>query len=161
MDASNVLMFYSTTFFRDVNGPSQGIPNNKAALWLSFGVGLANFLFTLPAYWWIDSKGRRFLLLATYPGMLFSMFGACLSFLGTSDNGKEARVGLFMFLFILFYSLGQGPGESFQNSNRVATTNQKLVAFAYASEVFPLYCREAGMSFAVFVNLFFAGEHTA
>jgi hypothetical protein len=32
------------------------------------------------------------------------------------------------------------------------------VAFTYASEVFPLFCREAGMSFAVFVNLFGAGK---
>ena len=133
-------MFYSTTFFRDVNGPGHGIPNSEAALWLSWGVGLANFLFTIPAYWWIDTRGRRFLLLATYPGMIISMFGACLSFQGASSTGKEARVGIFMFSFILFYSLGQGP-----------------VAFAYASEVFPLYCREAGMSFAVFCNLFGAG----
>ncbi|KAJ9605872.1 hypothetical protein H2200_009721 [Cladophialophora chaetospira] len=137
----NAIMFYSTTFFRDVDGPNnKGIPNNKAALWLSWGVGLANFVFTFPAYWWIDSRGRRFLLLATYPGMIISMLGACLSFLTTSDAGKEARVGVFMMLFILFYSIGQGP-----------------VAFTYASEVFPLFCREAGMSLAVFVNLFGAG----
>lgn len=108
---SNAIMFYSTTFFRDVNGPGQGIPNSKAALWLSWGVGLSNFLFTIPAYWWIDTRGRRFLLLATYPGMILSMLGACLSFMGASDTGKEARVGFFMFLFILFYSLGQGPGK--------------------------------------------------
>jgi len=103
-------MFYSTTFIRDVNGPKAGIPNSKPALWLSWGFGLANFLFTLPAYWWIDTRGRRFLLLATYPGMILSMLGACLSFLGPSDTGKEASVSFFMFLFILCYSLGQGPG---------------------------------------------------
>ena len=39
-------MFYSTTFFRDVDGPNKGIPNNKGALWLSWGVGLANFVFS-------------------------------------------------------------------------------------------------------------------
>ncbi len=32
------------------------------------------------------------------------------------------------------------------------------VAFAYSSEVFPLFNREVGMSWAVFVNLFFAGK---
>src|SRR6202012_2196316 len=84
----NAIMFYSTTFFRDVDGPNKGIPNNKAALWLSWGVGLANFAFTFPAYWWIDTRGRRFLLLATYPGMIISMLGACLSFLADSDSGK-------------------------------------------------------------------------
>lgn len=45
-----------------------------------------------------------------------------------------------MFLFVVLYSVGQGP-----------------VAFAYASEVFPLINREAGMSFSVFVNLTAAG----
>ena len=40
------------------------------------------------------------------------MLGACLSFTAKSDAGKEARVGVFMILFILFYSLGQGPGTT-------------------------------------------------
>ena len=39
------------------------------------------------------------------------MLGACLSFITASDAGKEARVGVFMMLFILFYSFGQGPGR--------------------------------------------------
>ncbi len=151
-------MFYSTTFFRDINGPNQGIPNDKNALWLSWGVGLANFVFTFPAYWWIDSRGRRFLLLATYPGMIISMLGACLSFTAKSDTGKEARVGVFMMLFILFYSIGQGPGRLWRIPSSILA-NSRLVAFTYASEVFPLFCREAGMSLAVFVNLFGAGEH--
>jgi hypothetical protein len=35
--------------------------------------------------------------------------------------------------------------------------DSSIVPFAYSSEVFPLLNREAGMSFAVFVNLFGAG----
>ena len=109
-DSRNVLQFYSTVFFRDVNQPSpEGAEIN--ALWLSWGLGLANFLFTIPAYWGIDTLGRRFLLLATYPGMIISMFGASMSFLGGTDHERNVRVGVFMFLFIFFYSLGQGPGK--------------------------------------------------
>ncbi|ETN38614.1 uncharacterized protein HMPREF1541_06651 [Cyphellophora europaea CBS 101466] len=137
----NVLAFYSTVFIQDINGQST---RNVRALWLSWGLGLANFLFTFPAYWWIDKYGRRFLLLATYPGMIVSLFAACLSFLGdagsAADDKRIIRVCFFIFLFILFYSLGQGP-----------------VAFAYSAEVFPLWNREAGMSLAVFVNLTGAG----
>ena len=106
----NVLQFYSTVFFRDVNQPSPNAAEINA-LWLSWGLGLANFLFTIPAYWGIDTLGRRFLLLATYPGMIISMFGASMSFLGGTNDERNIRVGVFMFLFILFYSLGQGPGK--------------------------------------------------
>ena len=105
----NVLAFYSTTFFRDISGRSTtSISTN--ALWLSWGVGLANFVFALPAYLWIDTRGRRFLLLATYPGMIFSMFGACMSFLA-NDSVKKPLICTFMFLFVVFYSCGQGPGK--------------------------------------------------
>ena len=48
--------------------------------------------------------------------------------------------GGILTLQVLFYSIGQGP-----------------VAFPYASEVFPLFNREAGMSLSVFINLFGAG----
>lgn len=120
--ASNVLQFYSTVFFRDVNQPSPKAAKINA-LWLSWGLGLANFLFTIPAYWGIDTLGRRFLLLATYPGMIISMFGASMSFLGGTDDERNVRVGVFMFLFILFYSLGQGPGKQYiQSSPQPADT---------------------------------------
>lgn len=137
---ANVLAFYSTVFLRDI---SESNTSNKEALWLSWGLGLANFLFTFPAYWGIDKLGRRFLLLITYPFMFTFMLGACLSFLGGTPHEERIRVCVFMFLFFAFYSLGQGP-----------------VAFAYSSEVFPLFNREAGMSFAVFINLTGAGMYT-
>ena len=83
------------------------------ALWLSWGIGLANFLFTFPAYCLIDKHGRRFLLLVTCPGMAISMLAACLSFLIPVESG--ARIGViafWMFVFIFFYSWGQGPGKN-------------------------------------------------
>jgi Sugar (and other) transporter len=73
--------------------------------------------------------------------MALSMLAACLSFM--IPDGHSARPGViafWIFVFIFFYSWGQGP-----------------VPFAYSSEIFPLYNREQGMSFAVFINLFFAG----
>lgn len=137
---ANVLSFYSTVFLKDIN---QSSSSNKDALWLSWGLGIANFIFTFPAYWLIDRWGRRSLLLATYPFMFVWMLGATLSFLGGTDHEQRIRVSVFMFLFFSSYSVGQGP-----------------VAFAYSSEVFPLFNREAGMSFAVFINLTGAGKQS-
>jgi MFS family permease len=129
----NILQFYSTTFFHSSSSSLLG-PS------LSLGFGLANFLFTFPIYHLIDKRGRRFLLLSSYPGMILSMLGASLAYNINNETRQLAVVVLFMFLFVFFYSWGQGP-----------------VPFAYSSEVFPLLNREAGMSFAVFANLFGAG----
>ncbi|KAF2023401.1 MFS general substrate transporter [Setomelanomma holmii] len=134
--AQNILQFYSTTFFHDPKLTS----NSLLGPGLSLGFGLANFIFTFPIYGFIDRRGRRFLLLSSYPGMIVSMFGACLSYNINNETRRLAVVVMFMFFFVFFYSWGQGP-----------------VPFAYSSEVFPLLNREAGMSFAVFANLFGAG----
>jgi MFS family permease len=72
--------------------------------------------------------------------MIVSMLGACLAYNIKGDTKRLIVVVCFIFLFVFFYSWGQGP-----------------VPFAYSSEVFPLMNREAGMSFAVFANLFGAG----
>ena len=105
----NILAFYSTVYIQDINHQS---PRSQKPLWLSWGLGLANFLFTFPAYWGIDKYGRRKLLLMTYPGMILSLLGACLSFTsGGTDTERTVRVSVFSFLFIFFYSTGQGPGK--------------------------------------------------
>jgi MFS family permease len=109
-------------------------------LWLSWGLGLANFLFTFPTYYFIDKRGRRFLLLLGFPCMALSMLAAALSFNLTS-GARNGVIAFFIFLFFFFYSWSGGP-----------------VPFAYSSEVFPLLNREVGMSFAVFCNLFGAGD---
>lgn len=132
----NILQFYSTTFFHDPSLSAHSLIGPG----LSLGFGFANFLFTFPIYPFIDKRGRRFLLLSSYPGMIVSMFGACLSYNISNETTRLVVVVSFIFCFIFFYSWGQGP-----------------VPFAYSSEVFPLLNREAGMSFAVFANLFGAG----
>jgi hypothetical protein len=137
MSLQNILQFYSTTFFHSPNHQSTSLLGPS----LSLGFGLANFIFTFPVYHFIDKRGRRFLLLSSYPGMILSMLGASLAYNIKDETRQLIVVVLFMFLFVFFYSWGQGP-----------------VPFAYSSEVFPLLNREAGMSFAVFANLFGAGK---
>jgi hypothetical protein len=103
----NILQFYSTTFFHD----PELAANSLLGPGLSLGFGVANFLFTFPIYGFIDKRGRRFLLLSSYPGMIVSMLGACLSYNISNETARLSVVVLFMFFFVFFYSWGQGPGE--------------------------------------------------
>ncbi|MCJ1355824.1 MAG: hypothetical protein MMC33_005816 [Icmadophila ericetorum] len=147
----NVLAFLSSTIFSEAVGstctkpgptPDQIAQANLSALGMSCGFGLANFLFTWPAWLMIDEKGRRYLLNLSFPNMMWTLLAAGLCFLIPTDDGST-RIGLIVFFVLLFtlaYSAGEGP-----------------VAFTLSAEVFPLLNREVGMSFAVFWNLLFAG----
>ncbi|KAF2721108.1 hypothetical protein K431DRAFT_76523 [Polychaeton citri CBS 116435] len=146
----NVLAFYSSTFFRDADAiqcpqgqrGQDGHPQSDlylGPLFLSWGTGLVNFIFAFPAYWLIDKKGRRWLLLVTLPFLALSLLGASLSFLipRAQNDAQGAVVATFAYIFYFFYSWGVGP-----------------VPFTLSAEVFPLENRVVGMSFSVFVNLF-------
>ncbi|KAI8624757.1 sugar transporter-domain-containing protein [Xylariaceae sp. FL1651] len=129
----NIIAFYSTTIFVDA-GFSQ-----FNALLVSLGFGAVNWLFAFPAFWTIDTFGRRSLLLFTFPQMTWTLLAAGLSTLASDKQTKLALVALFVFLFAAFYSPGEGP-----------------VPFTYSAEVFPLSHREVGMGFAVATCLFWA-----
>ncbi|GIC92847.1 uncharacterized protein Aud_009322 [Aspergillus udagawae] len=142
----NVLAFYSShlsdilTSRKDEKGRqlkcTPPAMNNRVA-WLNFGFGLANFLFTIPAYKFIDWRGRRVLLLISLGGMFFTLLAICGFFRITGS--EEAQIGLIIaftvIVFTLFYGIGAGP-----------------VPFTFSAEVFPLAFREVGMSFSVMVN---------
>jgi hypothetical protein len=74
--------------------------------------------------------------------MCIFLLAAGLSLL--NHNGSQgAQIGpvvLFVYLFTIMYSLGEGP-----------------VAFQYSAEVFPTIQREQGMAWAVCINNTFAG----
>jgi len=105
----------------------------------SMGFGLTNWLFAFPAFWTIDTFGRRSLLLFTFPQMTWTLLAAGLCTLIPMGMTRTVLVALFVFLFAAFYSPGEGP-----------------VPFTYSAEVFPLSHREIGMGFAVATCLFWA-----
>lgn len=111
----NVLEFYSSTLYGDAdNSCGEAYRSDPAhhirPLWLTWGLGLANFVFTFPAYWLIDRKGRRWLMLVTLPFMAVSMLATSLSFQIDQDNPAYLYViTLFTYIFIFFYSWGMGP----------------------------------------------------
>ena len=109
-------------------------------LWLSFGFAAANAVFSPIAYWFIDSKGRRFLLLVSLIAMIPLLLATGFSFQIQAYTARLVVVETFVILFTAAYSPGAG-----------------VVPFLYASEVFPLINREAGVSLACSTNFLLAG----
>ncbi|OCF33741.1 sugar transporter [Kwoniella heveanensis BCC8398] len=132
----NIISFYSSTIFTDVGY------TDVQALYASLGYGAVQVVFTIPTLFLIDTVGRRKLCLITFPLMCIFLLAAGLSLLKTTGprGGRIGPVVLFVYLFTIAYSLGEGP-----------------VAFQYSAEVFPTIQREQGMAWAVFINNFFAG----
>ncbi|KAM5344415.1 hypothetical protein ACJ41O_012951 [Fusarium nematophilum] len=132
----NIISFYSSTIFTDAGySPTE-------ALYASLGYGAIQVVATIPTLFLIDTKGRRTLCLITFPGMAIFLLAAGLSLLKTDGTRGEkiGPVALFVYLFTICYSLGEGP-----------------VAFQYSAEVFPTIQREQGMAWAVCINNTFAG----
>ena len=140
----NILSFLSSTIFNDAfNSGSSGLTDQnskKTALWISFGFGLTNHIFTWLALNVIDTRGRRWLLNRSFPAMAVTLLITGMCFLIEDTSVRVGLVATFSILFTLAYSPGEGP-----------------VAFTLSAEVFPLVDREVGMSFAVFWNLMGAG----
>ena len=128
------MAFYSSTIF--VNAGA----SNIGALLATFGFGMINFIFAWPAVYTIDTFGRRWLLLATFPNMAWTLLvaGMCF-FIPESNKAHLGLIAFFIYIYAICYSPGEGP-----------------VPFAYSAEVFPLSHREVGMSWAVATNNFWA-----
>jgi sugar porter (SP) family MFS transporter len=134
----NIISFYSSSIFTNVGY------SDTQALYASLGYGAVQVVFTIPTLFLIDTKGRRTLTLITFPIMCITLLAAGLSLLNNDPSQSQgSRIGpvvLFVYLFTIAYSLGEGP-----------------VAFQYSAEVFPTIQREQGMAWAVCINNTFAG----
>ncbi|EEH42377.2 uncharacterized protein PADG_07197 [Paracoccidioides brasiliensis Pb18] len=134
----NVIAYYSSEIFLDA-GFSQ-----KASLAASFGFGVINWLFAIPAIYTIDTFGRRNLLLVTFPLMgLFQLLTGFSFWIPTDGSATMRRahtgcVALGIYLFGIAYSPGEGP-----------------VPFTYSAEAYPLYVRSHGMALATSTTWFF------
>ncbi|KAF4552279.1 Sugar (and other) transporter-like protein 45 [Elsinoe fawcettii] len=125
----NVIAYYSSEIFRD------GGFSPQQALLASLGTGIINWLFAIPGMITIDSKGRRWLLLTTFPYMSVMLFFTGFSFWIPSDQARLGCIATGIYLFMIGYSPGMGP-----------------VPFTYSAESFPLAVRDTGMSFATSVT---------
>jgi len=154
----NLLAFLADRFFResvssgqekatcDQSGREQPTPadaakQNMQLLCIYFAYMFVNFAATAIALFQIDKpNGRRTLLNWSFPGMAVSLLGAALVLTNGQPTGAKVGHFIFLALFMIAYSAGEGPA-----------------AFVISAEVFPLVNRELGMSLAVFWNFMGAG----
>lgn len=138
----NVLIFYSSTIFCNA-GSGQEDSASLKPLYLSLTIGFFNFICAFPAYRWIETRGRQWLLLATLP-LTAATIGIAAAGSSLSQEDHPAAVSgtviTFTILFTAIYSFGLGP-----------------VPFTYSAEIFPVEHRMVGMSWAVSINLLGAG----
>ncbi|KAI5997230.1 hypothetical protein F5J12DRAFT_746075 [Pisolithus orientalis] len=127
----NVITYYSSNIF------SQSGFSDASALVATAGFGALNWIFALSAVFTIDRFGRRNLLLFTIPCMAACLLMTGFSFWDTLREGRIGGVVTGIYLFTICYSLGAGS-----------------VPLTYSAEVFPLYIRNIGMSFATAVKWF-------
>ncbi|KAG8862493.1 hypothetical protein FRB96_001564 [Tulasnella sp. 330] len=128
----NVIAYYSSSIF------TQSGFSNVQALAASVGFGAINFVFAFPAVLTIDSFGRRSLLLLTFPLMAICLLFTGFCFWIPEEKTRIGFVALGIYVFTIFYSLGEGP-----------------VPFTYSAEAYPLIVRDVGMSFATATTWFF------
>lgn len=128
----NAIAYYSSNIFK-----ATGASNTKSLLG-SFGFGLLNWVFALPAFFTIDTFGRRTLLLFTFPFLSATLFLAGSGFFITNTQGQLGMVVTGVYLFTCFYSSGMGP-----------------VPFTYSAEAYPMAVREVGMSLATALTWLF------
>ncbi|KAI1471190.1 uncharacterized protein F4812DRAFT_467375 [Daldinia caldariorum] len=129
----NAIAYYSTEIFIESGFSTQ------EALVASLGFGIVNFLFALPAFYTIDTFGRRNLLLTTFPLMSLFLFFTGFSFwIPENSTAHIGCIALGIYLFGVVYSPGEGP-----------------VPFTYSAEAYPLYIRPIGMSLATATTWFF------
>lgn len=102
------------------------------------GFGLINFFFASPAFFLIDTVGRRTLLLCTLPFLALSHLITAIASAPTNYHVGPAIALVGMYIFGAFYSFGLGP-----------------IPFVYAAESVPLYCREVSMAIVVSINWLF------
>ncbi|KAG7714122.1 hypothetical protein KL949_004977 [Ogataea haglerorum] len=130
----NVIAYYSSSIFKE-SGFS-----NRDALIASWGFGMLNWVFAVPAFRNIDKYGRRTLLLFAFPLMAVFLLLAGFAFWIPHDK-RDARVGVIclgIYLFTVVYSSSEGP-----------------VPFTYSAECAALYVRDVTMSFATATCWFF------
>lgn len=131
----NVIAYYSSSIIKEVGGA-----DDLDSLLGSWGFGMLNFLFAIPAWYTIDTFGRRNLILSTLPFLAIFLLITGFAF-WIDESKQDARLGVVLmgiYVYGCFYSPGFGP-----------------VPLTYGAEAFPIRVREIGMSLSTAVLWFF------
>jgi sugar porter (SP) family MFS transporter len=115
----NAIIYYSPRIF-SMTGLGE-----ESALLSSAGIGLANLVFTILGWFFIDRFGRRVLMYIGSVGYIISLSLIALAFFDQSFT----NVPIYIFAFIASHAVGQGS-----------------VIWVFISEIFPNSVRASGMA---------------
>jgi MFS transporter, SP family, arabinose:H+ symporter len=119
MSGINAIIYYAPRIY-ELTGLGK-----ESALLSTAGIGLANLLFTMVGWYFIDRVGRRKLMYIGSFGYIISLGLITLSFYQESYT----MVPLYIFVFIASHAIGQGS-----------------VIWVFISEIFPNSVRASGMA---------------
>ncbi|WP_414040480.1 sugar porter family MFS transporter [Acidithiobacillus sp. M4-SHS-6] len=127
----NVVLYFAPKIFQET-----GLSSPFMAILATGGIGLVNVLATVLAMRFLDSLGRRKLLLWGLWGMLFCLLVLSAGFfLHLQGMAGAILIVLASAVFVAFFAMSIGP-----------------VFWLLISEIFPLAIRGRGMSLATVIN---------
>ncbi|XP_024532900.1 probable polyol transporter 6 [Selaginella moellendorffii] len=139
----DALVYYSPTVFAQA-----GMKSRTSVLGMTIAVGLTKTLFILVATIYLDTVGRRTLLLASATGMTIALTTVAVTFrflhvgakvdMSSSQHASVALVVIAMLAicgFMASFSIGLGP-----------------TVYVLTSEIFPLTLRARAMSLSIGMN---------
>ncbi|KAE9340322.1 hypothetical protein PF008_g11163 [Phytophthora fragariae] len=131
----NPIFSYGALIFKDIT---------DAGIYAAFFLSGVNFLSTIPAMRWVDTTGRRKLLLIGAVGMVVGHLFAAILFTaicdGNVDNAGCPKVGGWFIavgtaFFVFNFAISWGP-----------------VCWIYPAEIFPLSVRATGVTLSTAAN---------
>ncbi len=129
----NTIIYYAPTIFQ-----MAGFHDASSSILATVGIGLVNVLSTIFAVFYLDTLGRRPLLLVGLVGMGISLFGLSVAFNHVAGLSMLRWVAILCtFTYIIFFAASLG-----------------VMVWLLVSEIFPLEMRGAAMGVAFFSCFF-------
>lgn len=125
----NTIIYYAPTIFQ-----LAGFHDASSSILATVGIGVVNVLATIFAVFYLDSMGRRPLLLCGLIGMFISLAGLSFAFHFSADTSMLRWIAIactFTYIICFAFSLG-------------------AILWLVVSEIFPLEMRATAMGIAVF-----------
>lgn len=123
----NTIIYYAPTIFQIA-----GFQNASSSILATVGLGIVNVLATIFAIIYLDTLGRRPLLLTGLTGMCASLLGLSFAFHTNAEMLRWFAIGCtFTYVICFAFSLG-------------------AILWLFVSEIFPLEVRATAMGVAVF-----------
>lgn len=124
----NTIIYYAPTIFQ-----MAGFADASSSILATVGIGIVNVLATVFAIFFLDSLGRRPLLLTGLTGMGLTLAGLSLAFYFGADTSMLRFAAIFCtFLYIICFAFSLGA-----------------MLWLLVSEIFPLEVRATAMSVAI------------